>query len=752
MGKLSPGQQDALLDLTTLQEASEGSIEHLSQKMGVDGSLLVDVSIECLGFTHRPPGLRLRDRERFWLVIKPQFPIEPPTVFAPDHRFAFSDHVYWAGELGVWLCVFYSTDQQWQPSHGIAGFMWRLLQWLELASVGELDAPGQPRHPPLAGGVKDQSFFVAREDCPTFDQAWAGYAVLNKRSKDRFDIVGWSDDACRHDTELLAPAILLDRPFTSEFPDHVSSLMLLLKHAGIDERILAVRLLLHARNTKGRPPIYLVLGVAMRGLKDDTAEQHLFIWKIPTRTANDLRNLCRKFKRNNKSNRKHLLSKSESIVASWNQSTERLTHCRIFDQRPAVSHRRDVTTPLANLLGKSVTLWGAGALGSYLAEALIRSGIKRLCIVDYGRVSPGLLVRQNYVDDDIGERKVDALCRRLRKVDPSIEIKPIAADLLRDYRRLTTSLANTELLIDATASRRVAMIIDQHLSNDGPQDFAIASVGNDSVAGRGLITFTPPGARYGPTDLLHRAYLVLCEEKSTDWLESFWPPKTDENWFEPEPGCSSPTFHGSGGQTMSLAGSMLTETARLLSGETSPSVVGIVPFFSGEPDFHQSFEEHPRGTCPITGNDVRFLPPATLSIEQAIEALDREMETGGVLFGFRDDYLKIVWVVAATGPPVDSCASPTSFVCGVDGIADEVEEWQSKTHGLVGFVGTWHSHPISSPTPSVTDLEAMRDLLTQSGSPMHRLLLTIVGYSSDTPELGTFVFRRDSSGNDEPAL
>lgn len=740
MAELSPGQQDALQDLKALEMASDSSIELVRQTVRDDGTLDVDVSINCHGFAHRAPGLQLRDRERFWLVLDSEFPLEPPTVFAPEHRFAFSDHVYWAGSLGVWICLYYSSDHQWEPSQGIAGFFNRLLQWLELASIGELDAPGLPRHPPIPGGKEDSTFFVARADCPPIEDDWTGFAVLDPRSGDRMDIVDWTKDVQRHADSVLAPAILLNRRFISEFPADVSSLIQVLQIAGVGARALAVRLLLHIKNTKKRPPVYLILGVAMRGPKGGAADQHLFVWKFPDRTANDLRNLCKRHKRVNEQTLEQLLTKCEAIVAKLRDSRAHLIHCRVHDQRPTVSHRRDEKSPLTGLRGKTVTLWGAGGLGSYVAEMLVRSGVKRLRVLDYGRVKPGLLVRQNFVDADIGDRKTDALAKRLGAIDAKVEIEPIAANLLRHQKAVKRSLTDTELLIDATASRRVAMIIDRYLIVEGPQRFPITSVGNDVDAARGLITYTPPNSRLGPTDLLHRSYLALCDQDDNGWLDAFWPQDNEDDWFEPEPGCSSPTFHGSGAQTASLAGCMLAETARLVAESSTPTIVGVSPLGALGSIVRLEVSDTLHGTCPETGNDVRFLAAASAAIDESIESSAKNEETGGILFGFRDDYLKIVWVVDASGPPADSEASETEFVCGVEGVAEMVKDWQYKTHDLVGFLGTWHSHPVSSPTPSVTDLSAMKHLLRQSGSPLHRLLLTIVGHSSSNPEFGTYVF------------
>ena len=728
-----------------MQRTSDYSIEFVRQQFGARGTLVVEISFDCRGFEYKKPGLRLRDRERFTLAVGAEFPLEPPDVFAPDHCFAFHDHVYWVGDYGVWLCLYYSTEHQWQPTEGIAGFLWRLLQWLERASVGELDAPGQPRHPPLARGVEDDTFFVAQEDCPGFKYWWHGYAVLKKKGPGRFDVVEWTDDMQRHKTDTLAPAILLNATFLSEFPQFVGSLLLLLERAGVDAQVLALCLLPHAIFTSTRQPMYVVLGVAMRGPKGGASDQHLFVWRIPDRAANDLRNLCRRHKRRNSRTTDLLLTKGASIISEWAESTVPMQHCRIYDQRPAVSQRRDVGTAISSLMGKTVTLWGVGGLGSYIAEMLVRAGVGILRIVDCGRVNPGILVRQNYVDQDIGERKVDALTRRLQELSATITIEPISTNLLKDRERASQSLRHTDLLIDATASHHVAMTIDRYLLDQGPQQFPIVTLGNDIESERGLITFTPSNCPLGPWDLLYRAYLTLCEQRSESWLNAFWLNGSEDDWFEPEPGCSSPTYHGSGAQTASLAGSLLTEAAQLFADVSQPFTIGICPFNSKEPAVRLAADRGTQESCPAEGEEIRFFPQATKIIDETISVSEDNCETGGVLFGFRDNYLKVVWIVAATGPPPDSIGSKTSFVCGVEGVAKATNEWRNKTHQLVGFVGTWHSHPVSAPTPSVTDHEAMKALLVQSGSPLHRLVLTIVGYSASRPQIGTFIYNEDGN-------
>ena len=73
---------------------------------------------------------------------------------------------------------------------------------------------------------------------------------------------------------------------------------------------------------------------------------------------------------------------------------------------------------LARLAGARIVLCGAGALGSHLAEHLLRQGVRQLTVIDFDRVEQHNLGTQSYEEGDIGAFKVDALrarCYRARR-------------------------------------------------------------------------------------------------------------------------------------------------------------------------------------------------------------------------------------------------------------------------------------------------------------------------------------------------
>ena len=66
---------------------------------------------------------------------------------------------------------------------------------------------------------------------------------------------------------------------------------------------------------------------------------------------------------------------------------------------------------------KKVLVCGCGGVGSFVAEGLCRSGLGNITLLDYDRVEPSNLNRQLMTTkDNIGERKIDALKRRLDEV------------------------------------------------------------------------------------------------------------------------------------------------------------------------------------------------------------------------------------------------------------------------------------------------------------------------------------------------
>ena len=74
-----------------------------------------------------------------------------------------------------------------------------------------------------------------------------------------------------------------------------------------------------------------------------------------------------------------------------------------------------------------VIVFGTGGVGSWCAEALVRTGLKHLTLVDFDRVAPSNFNRQAMAETGtLGELKVEAMKRRLLSFGPDAEIDALA--------------------------------------------------------------------------------------------------------------------------------------------------------------------------------------------------------------------------------------------------------------------------------------------------------------------------------------
>ena len=105
--------------------------------------------------------------------------------------------------------------------------------------------------------------------------------------------------------------------------------------------------------------------------------------------------------------------------------------------------------------GKGVALWGCGAIGGLIAERLARTGVSQLTLCDRARVTPGLLVRQNFSAFDTEETKSAALAERLLSIAPNVQVTPRHEDIVSETLAGADWDADVDLIIDATASLQV---------------------------------------------------------------------------------------------------------------------------------------------------------------------------------------------------------------------------------------------------------------------------------------------------------
>ena len=100
---------------------------------------------------------------------------------------------------------------------------------------------------------------------------------------------------------------------------------------------------------------------------------------------------------------------------------------------------------VARLADFSVVLCGAGALGSNLADTLVRQGFNQLRVIDFDRVEQHNTNTQIYGADDIGAFKTDVLANRLFR-SVGVEIDVVRKEL--QQRNARKFLRGADLVVD----------------------------------------------------------------------------------------------------------------------------------------------------------------------------------------------------------------------------------------------------------------------------------------------------------------
>jgi len=274
---------------------------------------------------------------------------------------------------------------------------------------------------------------------------------------------------------------------------------------------------------------------------------------------------------------------------------------------------------------------------------------------------------------------------------------------------------------------------------------------------RGIVVLCPANYTGSVKDVYRKTKINACKDPSLKLIsDDFYPANDKIDIFQPEPGCSDPTFVGSIADICGLTATMLNIAAIELSKSSKEAAALLIT----QP--HIAFSNTGEPTISRFQWDADIVAGSNYEIRLTANAWNelvgwirrsrringKAVETGGVLFGKRDDSLRIIWVDSASGPPPDSRASRTEFICGIEGVNELHDSWNKLTRGSVEFVGMWHTHPYDIPFPSSRDVSGMAHILTVGNPPPRKSLLLIVGQLSNNPALGATVFERTQYSGD----
>src|SRR5881227_369618 len=115
----------------------------------------------------------------------------------------------------------------------------------------------------------------------------------------------------------------------------------------------------------------------------------------------------------------------------------------------------------ARLLASQVTLVGCGALGTVLANALVRAGVGHLRLIDRDFIETNNLQRQILFDeDDVAANlpKAEAAARKLRRINSGVTVEPVVVDV--DRTNVLELVSDADVILDGSDNFEVRYVIN----------------------------------------------------------------------------------------------------------------------------------------------------------------------------------------------------------------------------------------------------------------------------------------------------
>jgi adenylyltransferase/sulfurtransferase len=141
------------------------------------------------------------------------------------------------------------------------------------------------------------------------------------------------------------------------------------------------------------------------------------------------------------------------------------------------------------LFDARVAVLGCGALGSVIAEILVRAGLGHLRLIDRDFVDHSNLPRQSLFDEtDVAQvlPKVVASARKLARINSACQIEPLVTQI--SAANIQALIADVDLVLDGTDN-----FPTRYLLNDAAAKIAQPWIFGSALAARGMMCVIRPG-------------------------------------------------------------------------------------------------------------------------------------------------------------------------------------------------------------------------------------------------------------------
>ena len=340
-----------------------------------------------------------------------------------------------------------------------------------------------------------------------------------------------------------------------------------------------------------------------------------------------------------------------------------------------------------SLTNARILIVGIGALGSSLAEILVRGGAKNLSIDDYDIVETGNLCRANYSLFNLNFPKIDALSKRLLSISPFVNVK---------VRQLKLNSIPKDIL-EKELNDRFDFIFD--CSTDTEVTYIL-----DSLDFKGKIF---------SLGLTNNAKHLTCLTGNNTTKET----AALYEYFENEPasfyegtGCGYPTFNANFNDINTLLNLSIKKLNESLNSNSEIHSF-VVRNFTAEKEqilitsYISFFQPEKEQQILIPKNIFKKIKTSLLP--------HFPKEFGGIFVGYKSHQFQTI-IVEDILLPEKYKNGKAEFVRHPNSLNKRLELLYKETNGKTEYLGEFHSHPNAPARPSKIDYNTMNKIAKAS--------------------------------------
>jgi len=369
--------------------------------------------------------------------------------------------------------------------------------------------------------------------------------------------------------------------------------------------------------------------------------------------------------------------------------------------------------------GPNVALVGLGALGSAMSNIWTREGWGTLSLIDPDYIKPHNLARHIAYEFQIGAYKVDAVNELIDNTYSTLGKNRIGLPLdARDFNNneISDALKINDLIIDVTTTLEFPRDISVNLDIKRAVSVFLTPSGLDSI-----MLIEDDGRKF-TLDVLEAIYyrsILNYEWGENHLLGNF-------SHLRIGGGCRDVSKIMSL-ELVNVHAAVLARQIRLRF-EESTAAIKVWHSNADTGEITQDSIPLPSAIYIIDHGSWKIVWDEDIRLKlQAIRQTALPKETGGVLIGYYDLKLMMIYIVDVIPAPSDSKADQTGFERGKDGLSAAIRNVEKRTANIVSYIGEWHSHPDGvAARPSGDDINLLAYLtlrLKEDGLPAVMLIV-----------------------------